>query len=236
MKKNIEKAYEVLDNKIINSNEFARFIAQMIEDRKLESKIKDAFTFNGRYDIKALEESFYDIDFLKELSSVIGNDKEYSKMITEAVMEDNPVLTIINTKFVETKYGNTNKEDLSVIDALFTILEVVFSLDTIIESFEDKNVLISRFNDVMKDNNPDEINRFIYLISKIYHELKDEKDYNKIIENIRNKRSELSKYILAGYEKQVDEVSNDLNSSFEKTDNLFNNVMDIIGRPRDYKI
>lgn len=233
----LKLAYKKLNNKIYNSKEYADYAYQITSDEKVSEKIKEAFTFeNNQVSYDSIGKMFEDIDFVGELSEVLGLENKFSDVILSSVKDENIFSTIINTKFVETMYGNSNKEDLSANDALFTILESVFGLDTIIMSITNQNVLLERFNTVMQSDDQNMVNEFALLISNLYKMLDGEKDYSKIKHIISNNSEELRPFILAGLFKMNDDISKKEHSNFDAYNELYNRVLDVVGKADNKKM
>lgn len=233
----LTNAYKKLNNKIINSKEYADYAYMITSDEKVSKKLKEAFTFaDNKVSYDDISKMFDDIHFVGELSKVLGIEDKFSDMILAAVKDENIFSTIINTKFVETMYGNSNKEDLSANDALFTILESIFGLDRIIESITKENVLLERFNTVMQSKDQNMVNDFALLISNLYNMLDGEKDYNRIKQIINNNSQELRPFILAGLYKMNDEISKKEHGNFDSYNELYNRVLDVIGKANNKKM
>ena len=88
----------------------------------------DETSNNKKEDPKVIIEDIKNIDIVNECSIYLNIDKEFNSAITKGILTDNLISNIINIKYIETLYGNPNKEDLNVNDALFIILESVFGL------------------------------------------------------------------------------------------------------------
>lgn len=226
----LDIAYSKIKRRISNSKDYQEYVYHITTDKKLGEKFAESTSYekDGKT-ISFASQMVENIDFINTFSNAFGLDKEFNNIITSTFNNDSVIDKIINTKFIETLYGNPSKEDLSNIDALFTVLESFFGLDTIIKSVSDKNVLNDRFLKVLNANDQALEYDFISLIEKIYNETVDLKTYEEIKAVVNNYREELKVFVMPGLITQLNEVSLDDNGSFRRTDILKNRLVDLIG-------
>ena len=230
-KYNMDEVCKNLETRLSKSKVYKDFINSLIKNANVSKCINKLEKESSRkLDDNFIEDVFKDVGYVKLLSLMLGLENEFCEMMLLAAKEENIFSSIINTKFVETIYGNPDKKDLSLNDALFTILESVFGLDSIINSLTDDSALIKRFDVVMGNQNPNLANEFSSLINGLYDIAKDAKSYDEITSLIKNHSYDLRTFILAGLNKQNDEIMKDPNGNYGMYKVLYNNILNLIGR------
>ena len=225
----LNDAYNQIKKKIIDSKDYANYVYYITSDPIISKKFNESTSYekDGKT-VSFASEVVENIDFINEFSKVYGLDSVFCDTILKAFGDDNIIDKVINTKFTETLYGNPSKEDLNSIDALFTILESVFGLDTIIKSFNDKTILDRRFKEVTGVLDDSLEYDFLSLINKIYNETCTLNSYDYIKKVIKSYKDELNSYILPGLVKQIDEETKSGSDSI-KTDNLSGRIIELVG-------
>lgn len=224
---NLTAIYKILENKIMNSSEYNKFLHDVITKETLGIKTDKIEDFEQLLDFN-----------LDDLSDVFNNEnspwyeERFHEFITEATKDEDIMQTIINNGIIETKYGNPERRkinDYTLNDMMFKILQGVFSSEVLLLSVSDKNALKYRF-DVIKE---DEMNfdDFKQLIEKIYVDSKGLNDIERVKDVLKANVGELKPYILAGVQKQINEISNSKNGNFKEFDELYkaliNDVLEI---------
>lgn len=224
---NLTAIYKILENKIMNSSEYNKFLHDVITKETLGIKTDKIEDFEQLLDFN-----------LDDLSDIFNNEnspwyeERFHEFITEATKDEDIMQTIINNGIIETKYGNPERRkinDYTLNDMMFKILQGVFSSEVLLLSVSDKNALKYRF-DVIKE---DEMNfdDFKQLIEKIYVDSKGLNDIERVKDVLKANVGELKSYILAGVQKQINEISNSKNGNFKEFDELYkaliNDVLEI---------
>lgn len=224
---NLTAIYKILENKIMNSSEYNKFLHDVITKETLGIKTDKIEDFEQLLDFN-----------LDDLSDIFNNEnspwyeERFHEFITEATKDEDIMQTIINNGIIETKYGNPERRkinDYTLNDMMFKILQGVFSSEVLLLSVSDKNALKYRF-DVIKE---DEMNfdDFKQLIEKIYVDSKGLNDIERVKDVLKANVGELKPYILAGVQKQINEISNSKNGNFKEFDELYkaliNDVLEI---------
>lgn len=224
---NLTAIYKVLENKIMNSSEYNKFLHDVITKETLGIKTDKIEDFEQLLDFN-----------LDDLSDVFNNEnlpwyeERFHEFITEATKDEDIMQTIINNGIIETKYGNPERRkinDYTLNDMMFKILQGVFSSEVLLLSVSDKNALKYRF-DVIKE---DEMNfdDFKQLIEKIYVDPKGLNDIERVKDVLKANVGELKPYIAVGIQKQINEISNSKNGNFKEFDELYkaliNDVLEI---------
>lgn len=224
---NLTAIYKILENKIMNSSEYSKFLHDVITKETLGIKTDKIEDFEQLLDFN-----------LDDLSDVFNNEnlpwyeERFHEFITEATKDEDIMQTIINNGIIETKYGNPERRkinDYTLNDMMFKILQGVFSSEVLLLSVSDKNALKYRF-DVIKE---DEMNfdDFKQLIEKIYVDSKDLNDIERVKDVLKANVGELKPYIAVGIQKQINEISNSKDGTFEEFDKLYktlvNDVLEI---------
>lgn len=224
---NLTAIYKILENKIMNSSEYNKFLHDVITKKTLGIKTDKIEDFEQLLDFN-----------LDDLSDVFNNEnlpwyeERFHEFITEATKDEDIMQTIINNGIIETKYGNPERRkinDYTLNDMMFKILQGVFSSEVLLLSVSDKNALKYRF-DVIKE---DEMNfdDFKQLIEKIYLDSKDLNDIERVKDVLKANVGELKPYIAVGIQKQINEISNSKDGTFEEFDKLYktlvNDVLEI---------
>lgn len=228
---NLTAIYKILENKIMNSSEYNKFLHDVITKETLGIKTDKS---------EDLEQLLYNLTKfnLDDLSDIFNNEnspwyeERFHEFITDATKDEDIMQTIINNGIIETKYGNPERRkinDYTLNDMMFKILQGVFSSEVLLLSVSDKNALKYRF-DVIKE---DEMNfdDFKQLIEKIYVDSKGLNDIERVKDVLKANVGELKPYILAGVQKQINEISNSKNGNFKEFDELYkaliNDVLEI---------
>lgn len=224
---NLTAIYKILENKIMNSSEYNKFLHDVITKETLGIKTDKIEDFEQLLDFN-----------LDDLSDVFNNEnspwyeERFHKFITDATKDEDIMQTIINNGIIETKYGNPERRkinDYTLNDMMFKILQGVFSSEVLLLSVSDKNALKYRF-DVIKE---DEMNfdDFKQLIEKIYVDSKGLNDIERVKDVLKANVGELKPYIAVGIQKQINEISNSKNGNFKEFDELYkaliNDVLEI---------
>ena len=157
----------------------------------------------------------------------LGKENDFAKCAISSVLTDNAIESVINVKFIETLYGNPLKNDISLNDVLFLILESVIGLDTIIMSFYDRNIITLRVNEIMKNKKGD-FEGFNVIINNIYNGLSDCQSYDEIITGLSDYKDELADYIQGGLDMQLYEIMNNPQGSYDNYNMLFARINDLI--------
>lgn len=224
---NLTAIYKILENKIMNSSEYSKFLHDVITKETLGIKTDKSEDFDQLLDFN-----------LDDLSDIFNNEnspwyeERFHEFITEATKDEDIMQTIINNGIIETKYGNPERRkinDYTLNDMMFKILQGVFSSEVLLLSVSDKNALKYRF-DVIKE---DEMNfdDFKQLIEKIYVDSKGLNDIERVKDVLKANVGELKPYIVVGIQKQINEISNSKDGTFEEFDELYktlvNDVLEI---------
>lgn len=219
----LKSVYKYLNNLITHSSSYSDLIYLLTTDKKIVAKIKELL----KNDVSLFNDLIKDVGFIHELSLALGKEEKFTKCVINAVKKDNAVETIINTKFIETFYGNSLKEDVSLNDVMFLILESIIGLDTIIKSFSENDKIVSRINAVMSEKEGD-FNSLNNLINKIYNSLIKCKSYDEIVDELAKYRNELVNYIQGGMDFQLYEIMNDPNGNYENYDLLLSRLGELM--------
>ena len=196
----LQLAYEIVRKKILSSKEYRNYINGIVENESFVNSVsklrKQEFGSNlSEY----LLDCCNDIDFIKDLSSVLNKEDEFSKVLVAAIKTDNPIESVVMSKLVEYYYGNSLKEDFDANDELLHLLQAIFGSDILLESLGNRLILSEYINEITgTDNGYDEfLENFIYL----YNLIKDEKDYEKVRSIVLTNKDKLNNYVLSGLEK-----------------------------------
>ena len=227
----LNQAEEKLNSKILKSEVYRKYVDSIMSNKALINKVREFSKKIGNgFDEKYFEELLRtDIDFCNKISSTLKLSMEFSKVMFKASRDENLYSSIIYTKLSETMYGNELKDDISRIDVLFTILESVFSLDCLLDSLSNKDVLSERFNTVFNGESP--LN-FDINLKQVLELIKDKKSYDDIKVALNSKMKDLMPYIATGLDKQATEVSKSRHGLFDRWDFLYNTVMDLSGKQK----
>lgn len=226
----LDNAYDIIKRRISDSKGYQDYVYYITSDKNIGKKLEESTSYekDGKV-VSFTSELIENIDFINDFSNVYGLDEDFCRIAIKTFDNDSIMNKIINTKFTETLYGNPSKEDLSNVDALFTILESFFGLDTIIKSVTYKRVLNDRFLTVLKTDDKSLEYDFISLIEKIYNETVNLKSYEEVKMVINNYKDELKVFAMPGLITQLNEVSLDDNGSFKRTNILRDRLVDLIG-------
>lgn len=224
---NLTAIYKILENKIMNSSEYSKFLHDVITKETLGIKTDKSEDFDQLLDFN-----------LDDLSDVFNNEdlpwyeERFHKFITDATKDEDIMQSIINNGIIETKYGNPERRrinDYTLNDMMFKILQGVFSSEVLLLSVSDKNALKYRF-DVIKEDEMS-FDDFKQLIEKIYADSKDLNDTERLKDVLKANVGELKPYIVVGIQKQINEISNSKDGTFEEFDELYktlvNDVLEI---------
>ena len=221
-KTDLSSINKYLNKIILNSETYGNLLYTLTTDEKFKIKIKDAFD----NDIDLFNSVIKDVEYIYYLSTILGMENDFIKCALDAVKIDSAIETVINTKFIETLYGNPFKEDISLNDILFTLLESIIGLDTIIESFKDRSLLIKKVNINMKDDGS--FNALNIIFNSIYEDLKYCDNYDEIINVINSYKDDLALYIERGLNSQAISVINNPNGNFSEYDFLLERLKEIL--------
>lgn len=143
----INRAYDIIKNKIYTSKEFSSFVVGLTKSQEF----KEAFTFNGELKKDVAVKALSDLDILRSIcddNTGIKKEKEFHDMLVNSLKQNNVLLSIADTYFIETLYGNPdriNQEDLTINDKLFKALEYIFNIDIITDFIIDNNSLENNY-------------------------------------------------------------------------------------------
>ena len=225
----LDKAYDILKEKIVESSCYNDYIYRIMNDEVIGKKFDEVTSYEKDGKVLSFASSAVkNVDFINEFSKMYGLDKEFCSIILKAFDSNTITEKIINTKFIETLYGNPNKEDLTNIDALFTIYESVFGLNCLTLFILDDKALDDRFRSVFNTFDKSLEYNFLNIINKVYEETKDLKNYDDIKDVFANYADDIMPFALPGLIKQIDEQANK-NCNFSNTDNLRDRVVQLIG-------
>ncbi len=232
-------AYKIIEDKLKKTDSFQDFILYI---GHLDSFI-EIFTFdNGEFDnkfaLKALE-NLEALRFICNDETGLHEEEKLHDALVESVKDNNAISTIINTYLIETKYGNPKRvelDDYTPNDKLFAILEIIFGLDTLILSVSDRRKLWERFCEVTENNETDEMVNFNDAMEKLYEFSKDSNP-EVFMSAIESYSDYLKPYILAGINKQCNEIAKTEHGSFEHFNNLYEMVTkDVLGIEKNKKM
>ena len=218
----LNRAYKALEKKVLSSDSYRKFITSVADLKEF----REIFSYNGKFNDALAEESLKDLDNLRYIcnnETRLKKEDEFHQMIINCVSNEDVITNIVNTFFMETKYGNPKREklnDYTLNDRMFYILQSIFGIDTLTESINNKDVLFHKFNEVTMDYSGKEAEYFINLIDEIYKEASIIQDPEEMKNYISSKKQDLSKYILDGSKVQLREVTNSENGEFNKYNNL----------------
>ena len=230
--KNIELAYEKVEEKIILSESYVNFIIKNIIDNKtFESKIREYFSDEtGAFQSERFYEFIQDIKYMEMLSHALGIEDEFYVATINGAKDNNLIDTVINTKLLETKYGNPYKKDFTCNDVIFSILETIFGLDTLMESVSNKKVLIEKFKRVLAYSSEFNINstkdcednyvQFYEELNNLYKNTFNMTDYEEIKEYVKDNCNGLKPFIQAGLSSHVRKVVWGEKDSYKEYDSL----------------
>lgn len=198
----LKEAYKILEKKVLMSKDYQDFIFSLTENPEDFKKILNAFNINDEEkatneDYKLISKSFENIEFMNSLAEVIGKSDEFNRVIRSAFKDEYGIEDVIYNHFIETKYGNVDKEDLTYVDFLFPILENTFGLDTIIKSIKDPNALNERFEEVSQDPSGLEAKDYIDAFNKLYSECKTVRDEEELRDLVNEAKGAFLPYINA---------------------------------------
>ena len=228
--KELNKAYDVLNKKVLSSNMYYKFITSIAD----LNEFRDIFSYNGKFNTDKALESLKNLENLRYIcnnETGLKKENEFHNMIINCVSNEDAITTIVNTFLMETKYGNPKRENLddyTLNDRMFYILQSIFGLDTLIESVINKEVLFHKFCEITKDYNEKEVENFISLIDEIYKEAKMLNDPNEIKNYIVSRKEDLKQYIYENEIADLDKISNSEHGSFQKHDELKEIVDEIL--------
>lgn len=239
----LEETYNELEKKIILSESYINFIIKnVIENKTFEAKIREYFLDdNGVFQGQKFYEFMQDVKYMEMLSHALGIEDEFYAVTMNGAKANNVYDTVVNTKLLETLYGNPKKDDFTYIDIIFKIFECVFSLDVILMSLKDKNVLKQKFRNVLKrssefdssDINFEEyFNEFFNEIEELYKNTSDIKDYEQIKAYIKNNCDGLIPYIMAGLNAHINIIIKDENGSFKDYDPMMEEILDLFKKEK----
>lgn len=219
-------AYRKIEDKIRRSNSYYEFIRYITD----LNEFKEAFTFNNdRFDAKMAGKAIENLEVLRFVcndESGIKQENRFHDFLTSAVMENDAISTIVNIHLIETKYGNPKRiklNDYTPNDKLFAILESVFGLDALILSVKDKDVLLTKFNEVMKNDSSYSPSEFIKIIEDLYKASKSD-EHSLFVRTLEDYSDYLKPYVSAGFQQQLSEISNSEHGNFEHYNNLYDMV------------
>ena len=199
----IALAYDKLKKDVVSSDEYLNFVNTIIENPDFISKVGNSFDdeFSSH-----LAESFSDLDFVYVLSDKVNMEQEFTKAIIDSVKSEDAISSIIMVKLLEYYYGNSMKEEIDAYDELLQILLIVFDVDTLIESLSNNDILYRSFS-INIDNDRNVYNQFVSDFTDVYNMIKDEKDYNKMIDIISANKDKFEHYVVLGLEnkKQIND-------------------------------
>lgn len=230
---NLQTAYETIEKKIIRSESYNEFLYYITNSAEISKKVEDAFVFPQGEDLELFVKGTENIRFMESLADLIGVSNEFNRAIRQSVENEEAIDYVIDTHFIETKFGNIDKEDATYVDALFPILESIFGLDILIKGVKDKNSLLERFNKITGDTTGLEAAEFNEMFTTLFNEVKTLKNYDEVLAVIRNNRDSLAPYILNGNSLTLKEITNNNNGSFESYDRMMKNLMDVIGSSKN---
>ena len=238
-KYNQEIAYKKIENKVYSSSSYYKFLFNI---SKLD-KFREIFTFDGKFDANISNEVMNNLDLLRYIcngETGMNLEKEFHDTLVSAAKEEDAISSVINTYLIEIKYGNPYRvelNDYTTNDKLFSILESIFGLDTLILSVNNKGILLDRFNNIMETNDLEEANRFIEIIENLYNSITKEKHPESAQQIIESYKDVLKPYISAGFQKQLNEISNNKHQNFKSFDILYKKVTeDILKIDKDKKM
>lgn len=238
----LNSAYGILKNKLVKSKNYWELIYFLTTDKRVSKKVEKVFEGIEEQS----DELFRNVDFVSYLCTVLDEDEKninntinsseetktpiqdkFTNSIINSVKTDNPVESIINIKFIETLYGNTIKNDISSNDVLFTLLEGILGLDTIIKSFVEKELVQLRINEIMKNN---KVSFYVFeeLFSELYNDLQDCYDYEQTLKVLSKYTDRLMPYVYNGIMAQIDDTSFSENKNFEQYENLQERIKKIL--------
>lgn len=225
-KYNQRVAYGKIEDKIRKSTfyyEFLRYITEL-------DGFREAFTFeNDRFDAKIAGDAIESLDVLRFIcndETGLKQEDKFHDFITSAVTEKDAISTIVNTHLIEIKYGNPKRDklnDYTPNDRLFAILESVFGLDALLLSVNDKDVLLKKFNEIMKGDNSYTPSDFIEIIESLYKISKSD-EHSLFLQALEDRSEDLKPYISAGFGQQLNEISNSKHGNFDHYNNLYDMV------------
>ncbi|MBQ9012543.1 MAG: hypothetical protein IJ094_03100 [Bacilli bacterium] len=248
--KKIEEIYKELDNRIKQSKQYIEFAHKISLDSDTNKNnndvtFRDIFTFEkevetsegikliSNFDSEVASKAFSHIGVMKKVCDILNLDNEFHDVIIKANESSNVLVNICNTHFLNVKYGDPSNEtlnDYSLNDRLFYIIETIFGLDTIVNSYYDKDAFNKQLNYIMQDYSGTALDNLTMILEDMYNELKDEKDEETIKNRIREYKDALKPYVSAGIQAQIDETIRSDKKSYDNVTRLEETVIkDILG-------
>lgn len=227
---NLKNAYKVLENKVLSSNVHEDFIRYLI----IKTDFDNYFVVNNDLDVKTAKMAINDLDYLYQICNEnnLNKENEFHDFIVNSIESTNlaDIEKVIYIHMLETKYGNPKrKEDFTLNDRLFYVLEAIYGLDNLILSCNDNMVLVNRFNDVMETSNIDDFTNFLNGFNEIRNKLSKTINEEELSTLFNEQKEFFRPYVLAGIDKQYTEVTKDKNGDFSKVDNLLSIISNDLG-------
>ena len=227
---NLKSAYKKIENKIISGNEHKNFIDYLIK----QTDFANCFVVNGNLNVKNAKMVINNLDYLHFLCEEdnLNKENEFHDFLIKSLETDAliDIEKVIYTFMLETKYGNPKrKEDFTLNDRLFYVLQAIYELDNLILACNNSMTLVNRFNEVMQTSNIDDFTDFINEFSEMRKKLSKIQNEEELSIAFNEEKEFLIPYVAAGIDRQYTEVSKDENGNFSKVDALLRLISDDLG-------
>lgn len=134
-KKEKDKAVLALKQMLVNGMAYNKFL----HDNK--SELEEYFVKDLEFDVDLFLRNANNIDFIYERYIEKGKEREINRALRSSITSNNGIHYIILNKYFDTIYGNLDKDDFSVNDYLYGIIEAIYGTDTVIEAISNPEIL-----------------------------------------------------------------------------------------------
>lgn len=205
----LDKAYKEIYKQIRSTMVFDKFLNQFLLKGGLYEYLSQICKTDDEFKIMCEAITTY-VDMLHEIWNTVNPDKEneFYEAINDALafLDVPDVKKVVYKKMIDTLIGDPNrKEDYTITDRLFQVLEATFGLDTLIMSCYTNDAIHYRFCEVFSLDN-DEFTNFLATFSHVKNELEEAKTDEELSSMFNDKKMLFRDYIINGIERQIEEM------------------------------